>query len=225
MIYLSLLILDPRSRQVQAELRDPYQTHRTLSRAFCDDPALYREARCLFRVDERECDPRPHLLVQSRTPPDWTALDGIGRYLAEPVQTRRWQPRLPAGQRLAFRLRANPTVKRAGKRVPLRVSPDEARAAGRNAGEETERLAEQWLVRKGEQCGFAIERLHVSVEQAQCGRTAGRSDRDPCGVTLHAVRFDGVLRVTDAAAFVHALESGIGPAKGFGFGLLSVARV
>jgi len=39
MIHLSLLILNPRSRQIQAELRDPYQMHRTISRAFGEDPA------------------------------------------------------------------------------------------------------------------------------------------------------------------------------------------
>jgi CRISPR system Cascade subunit CasE len=36
--------------------------------------------------------------------------------------------------------------------------------------------------------------------------------------------FDGALSVTDAAAFRAALETGIGPAKAFGFGLLSLSR-
>jgi CRISPR system Cascade subunit CasE len=39
------------------------------------------------------------------------------------------------------------------------------------------------------------------------------------------VRFDGVLRVTDAARLVEAVRSGIGPAKAFGFGLLSLRRM
>jgi CRISPR system Cascade subunit CasE len=39
------------------------------------------------------------------------------------------------------------------------------------------------------------------------------------------VEFDGVLKVTDSEAFGRALSSGIGPAKGFGFGLLSVAHL
>ena len=34
MLYLSRLALNPRSRQAQAEIRDPYQMHRTLSKAF-----------------------------------------------------------------------------------------------------------------------------------------------------------------------------------------------
>jgi CRISPR-associated protein Cas6/Cse3/CasE subtype I-E len=40
---------------------------------------------------------------------------------------------------------------------------------------------------------------------------------------LGAVRFDGILQVTNAELFLQTLRAGIGPAKGFGFGLLSVA--
>jgi CRISPR system Cascade subunit CasE len=43
-------------------------------------------------------------------------------------------------------------------------------------------------------------------------------------LTHHAVRFDGLLVVTDPERLRHALRAGIGSAKGFGFGLLSLAR-
>ena len=39
-----------------------------------------------------------------------------------------------------------------------------------------------------------------------------------------AVRFEGVLQVVDPVAFQQTLRRGIGSAKGFGFGLLSIAR-
>jgi CRISPR system Cascade subunit CasE len=42
-------------------------------------------------------------------------------------------------------------------------------------------------------------------------------------IQFSAARFDGVLQISDADLFTDALESGIGSAKGFGFGLLSVA--
>lgn len=38
------------------------------------------------------------------------------------------------------------------------------------------------------------------------------------------VRFDGLLCVTDPETLVEAVRQGIGPAKAFGFGLLSLAR-
>lgn len=42
-------------------------------------------------------------------------------------------------------------------------------------------------------------------------------------LTFGAVLFEGRLRVTDADLFRAALASGIGPAKAYGFGLLSIA--
>ncbi|MGI6156807.1 MAG: type I-E CRISPR-associated protein Cas6/Cse3/CasE, partial [Enterococcus lemanii] len=38
-----------------------------------------------------------------------------------------------------------------------------------------------------------------------------------------AVRYDGLLRVRSSEVFGEALAAGIGSAKGFGFGLLSLA--
>jgi CRISPR system Cascade subunit CasE len=40
---------------------------------------------------------------------------------------------------------------------------------------------------------------------------------------LGAVRFDGVLQITHVDQFRSAVLNGIGPAKAFGFGLLSIA--
>ena len=42
-------------------------------------------------------------------------------------------------------------------------------------------------------------------------------------VRFLSVRFEGLLQVSDPDRFVGAIRSGIGSAKGFGFGLLSVA--
>ena len=44
-------------------------------------------------------------------------------------------------------------------------------------------------------------------------------------MTHLAVRFDGLLRVTDAGDFRETLICGIGPGKAYGFGLLSIAPV
>jgi CRISPR-associated protein Cas6/Cse3/CasE subtype I-E len=38
-----------------------------------------------------------------------------------------------------------------------------------------------------------------------------------------AVQFDGLLEVEDPERFMAAIHQGIGPGKGFGFGLLSLA--
>jgi CRISPR system Cascade subunit CasE len=44
-------------------------------------------------------------------------------------------------------------------------------------------------------------------------------------ITHFGVRFDGLLRVEDPERLKIGLSSGIGSAKGFGFGLLSLARI
>ncbi len=78
-MYLSQLILNPQSRQVQHELADPYELHRTVSRAFPD--GVFKAERTednatniLFRVDLHPRTRIPTLLVQSRQHPRWDFL-------------------------------------------------------------------------------------------------------------------------------------------------------
>lgn len=54
--------------------------------------------------------------------------------------------------------------------------------------------------------------------------TKHKLDR-PHDISIYSVRFDGVLTVTDPDTFRQTVAAGIGPAKAFGFGLLSVAPV
>src|SRR5207249_4126019 len=105
------------------ELARPYEMHRTLLHAFehgrfgvsrHNDDA----AGVLFRVDQRPRDNSIIVLVQSRIAPDWsclaTAKDSRGQaYLLEPANFKPFDLQFAAGQRLAFRLRANPTKRRA----------------------------------------------------------------------------------------------------------------
>ncbi len=83
-MYLSRLILNPLSRQVQQEIANPYQMHRTILHAFPQDLRANGE-RVLFRVDALPRTGQLHLLVQSQGKPDWTWLasrDGRRPYLA-----------------------------------------------------------------------------------------------------------------------------------------------
>jgi CRISPR system Cascade subunit CasE len=113
------------------------------------------------------------------------------------------------GDVLRFRLVANPTVKRDGKRHGLL--------------REEEQLA--WLARKGHTGGFTLSTGGVVVVPLG-GRQSHRHDpqRGAVGLVTHVgVRFDGLLMVNQSELFVQTLEAGIGSAKGFGFGLLSIA--
>jgi CRISPR system Cascade subunit CasE len=115
--------------------------------------------------------------------------------------------------------------RRIGKRVELRREED--------------RIA--WLQRKGRhQCGFELvtARLVAGIGGGPArdylaaradpsdplgGRINGQHTRMDARLTFATALFEGELRVTDGALFRQAFETGIGPAKAFGCGLLSLA--
>jgi len=207
-MYLSRLILNPRNRQVQRELADPYQLHRTIMAAFPTE--LPDDERVLFRLDD---DRGPLcLLVQSQHRPDWSHLGdpALHAYLQPNLHNpavKAFEPRLTPGLVLAFRLRANPTVKRDGKRRGLYRAEEQ-----RN-----------WLARKAEAAGFRP--LHAQMRHEGQQRTYIKRKGNTHRVELLAVRYDGILTVQDPDHLYAALRDGIGPAKGLGFGLLSLAPV
>jgi CRISPR system Cascade subunit CasE len=214
-MFLSRLILDPRSRQVWSELTNPYEMHRTLLQAF-------GQARCeadmLYRVDTDRRSGVPTVLVQSLAQPDWSFACGLGRYLldAEPGNPacKPFEPVFAERQLLQFRLLANPTKKLSNRSLGNRN--------GKRVGLYEEGEQRDWLDRKGRDGGFRILSCHV-ISEGKTEHTkgsAGAREKMP----LLAVRFDGVLQVADPAVFLATIQSGIGSAKAFGFGLLSVAR-
>jgi len=230
-MYLTRAFLDPKSRDVRADARNPESLHKTVMRVFPDDagPSPRSAHAVLHRLDQDRGD-RLVLLIQSRTKPmveRWPSgyvldmggdLDLAFSNVGENPAIRSIAAESAAlvlGRRFAFRLRANTTkkidtktradgIKRHGRRVPVR-------------GDE-ERL--QWLARRAEAAGFGFDDGQVRVtEIAASGGRGGKS------VTVGGALFEGVLVVRDVERFVRALETGIGPAKAYGFGLLSIARI
>lgn len=208
-LFLSRLVLDPRSRQVRQDFLDTYQMHRTLCRAFADEAMpselakqILADARLLFRVDP---DKRGHptALVQSQVEPEWSRVNAEKGYFAQPPEVKHFSTEFSVGKQLAFHVRANPTVKRQGKRLGLYRDEEQA----------------NWLQRKSEQHGFSLEAFTAQIED-RAARARGKGDE----VQFLAVRFTGTLRVSHPLVFAEAIATGIGSAKAFGFGLLSIAR-
>ena len=258
-MYLSRLILNPRNRQVQRELGNPYELHRTLLTAF-PNAAIHAQRNqlenvgLLFRLETQTHSNLPMLLVQSQAEPDWTLL--AAEYLWQDAnawggdenpkvtQVHPNKIRFVDGQRLNFRLRANPT-KRMGKSAEYNK--------GKRVGIYKEEKLIEWLKRKGEVSGFClcpvegfaqepiVYQLQISQDQYShlekviphrvkeeiSGKriTVVQSPNTKHDLMLHSVQFDGILQVTDPAAFLTAIQAGIGSGKAFGFGLLSVAPV
>ncbi|MFZ5903181.1 MAG: type I-E CRISPR-associated protein Cas6/Cse3/CasE [Chloroflexota bacterium] len=223
-MYLSRLTLNQLSAQVRAELAHPYEMHRTLSRGFPKDTfnKTRNDGECsgvLFRVDESPRDHRIVVLVQSQVAPDWTYLndkrDVRGHaYLLQPPESKLLELKLAAGQTFAFRLHANPT-KRLGKSA--------GEKKGKRVGIRNEEKQFEWLQRKAEQGGFRVVRAMVSRKDRIKDNPKEGDDRS--SLDFLAAQFDGVLLVRDPDLLIKAVRSGIGSAKGLGFGLLSLAPV
>ena len=205
-MYLSKLTLSPSPgcKQLLRDLSSPYEMHRTIMRAF---PS--REdggpGRVLFRVEPTRPGSSPVVLVQSEKQPDWSHVDAIAGYLARPAEAKPLDLVFREGQQLRFRLRANVTTKRDGKRHGLFREEDQR----------------AWLHRKGESGGF--EPAGFVLQRAQRAVSRPVPPAKPKSQTHLGVDFEGVLRVTDSEKLLDVLTAGIGPAKAYGFGLLSVA--
>jgi len=217
-MYLSRLILNPRSRQVHNEIADAYQMHRTILRAFA---ATLPEAseRVLFRLEFSPQNGLPMVLVQSQTQPNWDWLTAPeSTYLLRDVPdnpaVKILNLKLQSGQVLSFRLRANPTIKKS--------AADKALDHGKREGLFRENDQITWLERKLTAAGCSVLNVQVSRQDQVNGWR--NSDGQPHKLTFHSVQFDGFLRVDDPDRMMTAITRGIGSAKGFGFGMLSIAR-
>lgn len=204
-MYLTQLLLNPAHAEARRDLADAYQMHRTLSRAFAtsaDAPV----PRFLWRVErERAAGAGNIVLLQADRAGDWHNLGEAAGYLLEAAREKQVDVDrvVTQGQRCRFRLRANPSVKRDGKRWGLH--------------DEVAQLA--WLQRQGERLGFAVQGADVSQRE----RMQVSQPRSQQRITVDSVQFDGLLSVVDAALLRPVLLSGIGPAKALGLGMLSLA--
>lgn len=203
-MYLSRLSLEPRSAQARRDLSDPYEMHRTLARAFAVDEQR-KPPRFLWRLEAGlNAWASPTVLVQSAATAAWPVIAALPGYLSRAVEIRELQLKtlIAEGTRYRFRLLANPTVSRDGKRYGL---------PGEN-----EQL--QWLGRQGERHGFAVEAALVTASDFVTSR---KSDAT---ISVQRACFEGVLLARQPELLMQALHDGIGPAKAFGCGLLSLAR-
>lgn len=206
-MYLSKLVLDPNSYRVQKELSNPYQLHRTLMRGFPNNlKEINNAGRILFRIERKKNHPNPSVLIQSVLCPDWNFLIETKEYLLKNPLFKQFNfPQFKKGNTFWFRLFANPTKKDKGKRVGMY--------------NEEERY--QWFKRKCELGGFNI--IHVRITRKE--QIIAKVNKNSKTMTFQGIQFEGVLQITDSTKFEAILKNGVGSAKAFGFGLLSIAKL
>jgi len=241
-MYLSNLLINTgdnsdRPRPGRLWLRNLYRVHQRLCMAFPSaaqksgdpdflqpyDPAGFQHVHgqrtanqaFLFRIDPFPAG-RAMILVQSAIMPGWEyAFNNADYLLAGPPQVRDYTPTFREGQPLRFRLMANAT-----RKIDTKTHPDGMKSNGNRVPVACDKLI-TWLKAKGEKNGFNLYEDSLTI---QTGFAAGYPDDDNPKRFFYA-RYEGRLQVINVELLLDAVMSGIGPAKGFGFGLLSVAPV
>jgi len=223
-VYLSRIRLRPdaaEKREFWQMMGSEYQAHHMVWDLFTDGPE--RERDFLYRVED--IGGLPTIYAVGRREP-------VNRGGMWTIETKSYDPILSRGQRLAFVLRAN----------PVRTKCDEKGKHHRHdVVMETKTLLKQqgrpqeewppepeivgqagfaWLATRGEANGFVVAEGDVRADGYTQRRFRKRKGRHE--ISLSTIDYTGILTVTDPEKFKAALYTGIGPAKGFGCGMMMV---
>lgn len=221
-MYLTSFDINRARRGAQKLLGSPHAMHAAVMSSF--PPSVEQVAedggRILWRVDTTPT--RTRLLVASPEQPDLTAL----------IEQAGWPTRatwrtasysgflgdLENGAVWGLRLRANPT------HSVIMPGSDGGNGSGRGkrVGHVTAGRQLEWFVSRATSLGIDVTARQgptVSVT----ARDLRKFRRGARQVTLATAQFDGVARIVDADKLRHAMRAGIGPAKGYGCGLLTLA--
>ncbi len=159
------------------------------------------------------------------------------------VQCKEYAPRITNGMRLRFVLRANPVVTQADEQkrqvrrdvVMVRKHALKQQGVPRDQWPTQNVLVQEecvkWLRARAKRCGFSLVMREdaappFNVQVETCAyRQHELHKRGRAPIRFSSVDFSGILEVIDTALLLKALTTGIGPAKGFGCGLLLIKPV
>ena len=207
MTHLSLLRLNPRNRRCRKDMSDSQDMHRTLMSMFPLAPGGSESPRRHFAVLWRiEPAPTPTVLVQSSQAPDFNNLPS--GYAS--CQTKSIDDHLAAltdGLAIVYRVVLNPVkVSRRSQTDRRTVIPSSERAA--------------WWASLAPKMGLNLHDNPVLI---------GLHDRHlkhaGTRFPLYSVRVDGTAAIADPDLLRVAATEGVGRAKAWGCGLLTVARL
>lgn len=219
-MYLTRFRVNAARRGARKVLNSPQAMHAAVLAGFPHPEDHTRpDARTLWRLDQN-ANQQITLFIVSPGKPDLTHLvEQAGWPTADTWLTRPYQPfldTLQAGQRWAFRLTANPV-----------------RSGWRKDRDETQRFGHvtvdnqvDWLQKRTERNGFTIAAQPDGQPNLLLHQRRTLSfTRHQRRVTLTTATYDGVLAITDPEPLRAMLTTGIGHARAYGCGLLTLAPV
>lgn len=205
-------------------VRSTYAVHQLIWGFFHGDPE--GERKFLYRFEMRNHEPVVYIVSEEK-PVDVRGVWSVSSKVYDPV--------LSPGDRLGFSIRVNPVITRierdaAGEVVRhLRhdVVMDEKVRCRREGvpfvyAEKVQEAGGHWLTGRAKKSGFLIDADTVQATgyERQVFEKRGRKE-----VVISTLELSGVLEVRDPDVFRQVLFFGLGPAKGFGCGLMMVRRV
>ncbi|MEU6173639.1 type I-E CRISPR-associated protein Cas6/Cse3/CasE [Streptantibioticus parmotrematis] len=239
-MYLTRFRVNAARAEARRLLASPHFLHGAVNMSFPDSPTRDGTApRVLWRLDQAGPG-RANLFIVSPTRPDLTHLVEQAGWpsLEEPGWTTfayaEFLDRLHKGDTWNFRLTANP-VHNIRRRQDPRDTPT------KRAAHLTPRHQTEWLLQRQEKAGFEVVRKPAEKQLTERGdeyelivhgyaplrfhkRESGASGQSARrDVRFAQVTFDGRLRITDVEAFRRALTHGLGKAKAYGCGLMTLA--
>ncbi|MGD3109455.1 type I-E CRISPR-associated protein Cas6/Cse3/CasE [Streptomyces sp. YGL11-2] len=205
---LARIHLNPHSRDVQRDLRDATQMHRTLMRMAPDGlgQSPRQTAGLLYRLDET--DTTSTLLVQATTLDPARLPDEYGH--ANVKDLTPMFNALKKGISVRYRIVLNPTKR---ERLPLEQKNKRGKIIPLSGQD-----ADRWWTRRAADAGLHIHSLLPTPVTAVRPRA-----KEAPPMRHNLLRYDGTATVTDPDALTHAVLTGIGRAKPYGAGLLSLA--
>lgn len=232
MPYLSKIWLNPLRTKAQQLLRNPQAMHAAVLGGLSRQPITER---VLWRP-EPDSPHRAAILVLTDSTPSWEHLvEQAGWPHADDPQflVRSYTPlleRIVRGREFAFRLRANPVT---ATKHPQRPSATQRRyldttprPRGVRVPHRTAAHQLTWLHTNASKWGFEITTTDgdPDVRLTARERLVFRKRADtPRTVTLETATFDGRLRITDPTIARTRLLDGLGPARAYGCGLITLA--
>lgn len=214
-MYITSIDIDTTRRNAKHLLASPQRMHAAVMNA-CKPSSAETDGRVLWRLDS--WPKRTALIILSPTAPDMHDLQeqaGILERGASNWQTHDYTPvmqNISDGDRYRFRLTANPThtgfVEKTGRKQRL--------------GHVTVAQQLDWLISREDRLGVSFSVDGENTVQL-VNRGVKMFKRGQNDVTLTTVTYQGVLVIDNKEMFVQAVAQGIGPAKAYGCGLLTLA--
>lgn len=200
---------------------DGYQIHKLVWNLFADHPDRKRD----FIYRHEPVNGWPSFYTVSQRAP----LDALGMWEVTPKE---YSPKLKAGQRLSFTLCVNPIRSkrdekgRQHRHDVIMEAKTEIKKRGENVSipDIVQEHGSRWLLDRAESHGFSVSPEVVRADGYRQHRLFKGKGNQP--ITFSTVDLNGIMTVTEPDLFIEkCLFGGIGPAKGFGCGLMLVRRV